>query len=505
VHWKATGALHLNPDYRIALGRFRGTDRPSPPLLIPTKATKLERLEWVAREIDEHAGVVSGWPYGVADSDPLPPGARLNVIRVGSRPDYEALEDSEDDSRVSAAGLRGIRVDQAWGDAHVDPVTKRPAPQQGGHAQTKHPRTGTYEPIASSRRPYATRQTRGGGEIIFDGISEDPQPSKNPTNQRPQNSLYTVQDEVSRDPTSQDTEIGDAHSPSRPRQVLQRPRVSKESQYGPPGPVPFRKAVAQNTNSVAKILKAVGKTGVMIELDDLFALKEINSELFTYKHWHYDEERQEPIHQPHAPKGGIRSATAGGESAGRVGAVQTNPMMERPLGSRLYQSNCPYLPVKIRGQYEDSLLDTGAEINLMSLGLVQEMGLSQYMRKPKFVQDAVGFSGERERFAGMIEGFVVNVAGVDVLTNVYVAATMDQAFRFILGVPFQKAANGNIYYQEDGRCVVSLTDSFVGKRITMIAQDAPDTEGNELRELARTSSLKGVAGTNGRRGLYSHP
>ena len=174
--------------------------------------------------------------------------------------------------------------------------------------------------------------------------------------------------------------------------------------------------------------------------------------------------------------------------------MQINPPLERPIRPRLYHSGCPYLPVKMRGQYEDSLLDTGAEINLMSLDLVEDMGLSRYLRKAKFIHDAVGFNGDREKFVGMIEDFVVSIAGVDILTNVYVTNTLDPTYRFILGRPFQKAAQGSVWEKDDDTCIVSLTDSYVGKRIQIIAQTAPDFEEDRnmitMVELAHMASLK---------------
>ena len=72
----------------------------------------------------------------------------------------------------------------------------------------------------------------------------------------------------------------------------------------------------------------------------------------------------------------------------------------------------------------------------MSLDLVEDIGLSRYLRKVKFIYDAVEFNDDREKFVGIIEDFIVSITRVDILTNVYITNTLDPIYRFILGRPF---------------------------------------------------------------------
>ena len=66
----------------------------------------------------------------------------------------------------------------------------------------------------------------------------------------------------------------------------------------------------------------------------------------------------------------------------------------------------------MRGRTEYTLLDTGAEVNLMTLGLVEEMGLLTYMRKPGRITHAMGFTDEEGQFVGVIKDVLINVTRV---------------------------------------------------------------------------------------------
>jgi hypothetical protein len=66
----------------------------------------------------------------------------------------------------------------------------------------------------------------------------------------------------------------------------------------------------------------------------------------------------------------------------------------------------------MRRKTEYALLNTGAEVNLMTLGLVEEMGLLTYIRKPGRITYTMGFIGEEGRFIGVIKNVLINVTGV---------------------------------------------------------------------------------------------
>ncbi|OAL21278.1 hypothetical protein AYO20_11396 [Fonsecaea nubica] len=69
-------------------------------------------------------------------------------------------------------------------------------------------------------------------------------------------------------------------------------------------------------------------------MGDLLATKENRDEWFSRKHWNYDENRQEPSHQAHAPRnGGIRVTQAEDDARIGVGAVQANSNEDNPQSS----------------------------------------------------------------------------------------------------------------------------------------------------------------------------
>ena len=72
----------------------------------------------------------------------------------------------------------------------------------------------------------------------------------------------------------------------------------------------------------------------------------------------------------------------------------------------------------------------------MSLDLVKDIGLSQYLRKVKFIYNAIEINGNYKKFIEIIKNFMVSITKVNVLINVYIINTLDLIYYFILGRPF---------------------------------------------------------------------
>ena len=79
----------------------------------------------------------------------------------------------------------------------------------------------------------------------------------------------------------------------------------------------------------------------------------------------------------------------------------------------------------------------------------------------------------------MIEDLIISVEGEDVKTNVYTTEVMDPTFRFILSMPFLKAAKCSIENVDDDTCVVGLLDAEKGKRVKLVTNSASIYETNK--------------------------
>ena len=509
-HWRTLRLIHFNKFREICIGKWEGDDSvQKPAILFPPNLTKLQRLEFVAGKIRDELQADTHWKFGESNPGVLPPArAGLRVIRAGGTPNDYRLADSEDETR---AIVNVIKLDEAE-SANVDP--KRTAVEQGGRADPKRQQL----PQDTSRPQFAQKNTRSNGAVAFDGVTGNSSAIDLSTNQNAANEgLYGVQPrDQDQGPNGQgdgDTEMGDTPEPPTNRQ---RARALRDAQYGPEGPKTLKNIYSREQNGAAHAVQLALNTPVQIPLGTFMQLKEFRDEFLVKQHWHWDESHKTMIHQPHPPKK-VRSATAEqveGEQKQEQEQVQAgggrNVPGMRSIHSRsdplvkpqVHQKASPYLPVTMRGTTEYALLDTGAEINLMTLGLVQEMGLLRYMRKPARITHALGFTGEEGNFVGVIKDVLINVAGVKTPTIFYVADSKDPSFRCILGTPWQAAARMKLEYRDDVTTIVGLSET--GREyIYILAHNAPDVMDDgamdELREIARdphVTSLKWGAGTN---------
>ena len=72
----------------------------------------------------------------------------------------------------------------------------------------------------------------------------------------------------------------------------------------------------------------------------------------------------------------------------------------------------------------------------MSLDVVKDIDLSQYLRKAKFIYNAIEFNSNYKKFIEIIKDFIVNITKVNVLINIYVINILDLIYYFILSRPF---------------------------------------------------------------------
>lgn len=479
--WKDKGYIHYNGQNRkFYLGPYR-QNRVTPALEPPENMSQEEIVSWYDIKIRE-AGLTPQWsepnPNDELDQSKF---QGVRALRAGAIINDEACLDSEEEEE---AHLSAVRNYHAEGEVFLDPI-KRPATDQGQRARVKQPRTGTYQPPSSSNM--ATRQSRPNGEIIYDGtggdnsdeILEVRQPR---TRSQP---LDTVQ---SREQTSQDTVMPDA--PAR------RPRARGE-------PV----ALHEGSNMREKLQKVLSKTNTSAKLVDraldaevpnvkiremLETSKDFRDEWFSRKAWYYDQQTDQVMHhldkkQP-APRGSAAQNKKNAPAPVTLAAHQASVSVQNE-----YFRRSPYILVKTVTGQERALVDTGAEINVMSRDLMEEMGLQSEVVPTKYISNAISFEGSAgANFLGMIENLLIQAGGVEAVTHVYIASTMDPAYRLILGMPFQQASNCGVYHKPDKSCVVQVTDYRTGDQVNILAVDAEEEDDEKMQEMRDLAHLRPV-------------
>ena len=467
---KDKGLLHINQDQRLALGPYQaGAFTPS--LEIPNNLSKKGRIDFVYEKIRE-SGLDHRW------SDPNPNDerdrskrqqARVDGIRARFEPDDAMFEESEDEARVTAT-----RYADDWEDdvqARLDPV-KRAAREQLSRARAKQPRTGTY---VANEGPsnVAARLPRENGEIIFDGINNDE------NDEAESRGLYNVQ---SRDSGAQDAVMEETQP-----QAAARPKRRVALHEGVTEPRDNLNRTLKKMNGPVKIANYIMDipVGEGLQVRDLLAAgKEIRDEIFVKRNWDYDQSRDQLFHRPEPSKKPTKSAGGTANDAAVRSYVRMDIPQERATARRVYHDSSPYIFVRVKDGMEKALVDTGAEINVMSQDLMLEMGLQRAMVKPKYVSSGVGFEGQAgEKFVGMIEDLIINSGGVEAVTHVFVAPTMDPTYRLILGVPYQTASCCVVARKADGSCIVTLKDHQNGHQVRMVAADAEWDANQKMQEM----------------------
>ena len=69
----------------------------------------------------------------------------------------------------------------------------------------------------------------------------------------------------------------------------------------------------------------------------------------------------------------------------------------------------------------------------MSLDLVKDIDLSQYLWKAKFIYNAIEFNSDYKKFIEIIKDFIVSITKVNILINIYIINILDLIYYFILG------------------------------------------------------------------------
>ncbi len=106
--------------------------------------------------------------------------------------------------------------------------------------------------------------------------------------------------------------------------------------------------------------------------------------------------------------------------------------VEERMAELVYTAPTPKLKVKVNDEkLTYALLDTGAEVNVMTSELAREARL---VVRPHTHITLIAHSGERRRFDGVCEDVKISVGGVCSINPIFVISKADQ--RLLLGQPF---------------------------------------------------------------------
>ena len=140
---------------------------------------------------------------------------------------------------------------------------------------------------------------------------------------------------------------------------------------------------------------------------------------------------------------------------------------------RFYAVETPKAIVSLAGQPIKALLDSGAEICMMTLETLNRCGLP--MRSdPKL--HVISATGDKAFFEGVCEDAEVNLGGITVRVPIFVTKNGDHDL--ILGTPYERRAMLSSPYLVDGSCEATIHSQCGTKRVKFQAA-APNHKSNK--------------------------
>jgi Aspartyl protease len=165
----------------------------------------------------------------------------------------------------------------------------------------------------------------------------------------------------------------------------------------------------------------------------------------------------------------FRSSTweePGGEEAQkaqvRVSAAQEYREATRPIDGGAVVVGCPKVAVNIGGMEMVALVDSGAQINAMHLGLARKIGLPISTHGGI---SAVSYTGELSEFYGIVRNVEISIGEATIVTHILISKDQDPENPLILGRPFHKNTRLKMWDDEDGACYGRVQDMETGSEV----------------------------------------
>jgi gag-polyprotein putative aspartyl protease len=136
------------------------------------------------------------------------------------------------------------------------------------------------------------------------------------------------------------------------------------------------------------------------------------------------------------------SQNKAGDQALRVSSIGIGERTDE----KLYAAATPKLKVRVNDEtLVHAMLDTGAEINVMTSEVAKEAGLA-IRANPKLA--LVSHAGDRRQFDGICEDVEIDIGGIKTYEPIFVVTSADH--RLILGQPYIFSSKLTISAEEDG-------------------------------------------------------
>jgi Aspartyl protease len=161
-------------------------------------------------------------------------------------------------------------------------------------------------------------------------------------------------------------------------------------------------------------------------------------------------------------------------------AVKNAQQLAEHLEGALYTAASPRVRASVEGKEMSCLLDSGAEVTVMSSRLALELALPI---SDDLVLNVAGVGGPLKRFVGVIEAVKIRVGSLIHEVPVWVMDRLDQDL--ILGRTYSRVARLALEDQEDGTCRGSVRSADGMTKVTFQAVSATATANRERNAFNR--------------------
>lgn len=455
------GKVHLNENNKICLGQFRPG----------------------AHEVIFPRGMHGKDHIANLLSQQQPnPDMRVSSIRLG----IANKREEDDDDSEEEYGDRRVGVAAARSNAR-----SKAKESEKGHSMVGMPRIAKPPPRRSGPLP-TTKNVRYGNyvEAVATAAEEEVEEEEERRHSQRSTTVTFEEPEVREITEPEDSAMGEAPDnvmegvESVPRPRRRRGVAMDQEPFG----IGFDKLVKilGQTNGPEKLAENLLNQEVKgITVQGLLAgSSDVRRIIFSKKEWNYDED-QEMVKTKAKPPAPAPVPVP----AASMSSVRMDDKLQPAVYKRvLYQAACPVIPVTTRLGIQEALLDSGAEVNVMSLELAERLHLPIHGHGS--VQ-AIGFDGTANSFLGVIKDLQINVQGVVVRVHMFVAKAVDPKYKIILGCPYQAGARAEINRDKDGNCQVLLHDQDTSAKIRIQGVTAAFEDGDSIErmiEMARNQS-----------------
>jgi hypothetical protein len=155
----------------------------------------------------------------------------------------------------------------------------------------------------------------------------------------------------------------------------------------------------------------------------------------------------------------------------------------------LYMAACPTAPVKINGQDVPALVDSGAEVSVMSSDLAKKLGLPI---SHTFIVTMSGATGANKRFIGLCEDVPIDINRVVHKAAIWVIHRLEHGL--VLGRPFHKQAKLRLQEMPRGGTEATIFTPDGTGMVTWVAAQAHEERDQTKHDLQARQALNWPAG-----------